>query len=334
MSVDRPRVFVSGDLPGCSEDGRDVLDPLRDTSDCRVWPHDRIPTPSELRAESRGCAGILCLLTDRIDRALIDATPTLRVISSCSVGIDHIDLAAAAERGIRVGNTPGVLTDATADLAFGLLLAVARRLPEADRFVRAREWSPERRWDPRMLLGSELSGTTLGILGLGAIGRAVARRAAGFGMRVIGWTRSGREVEGVESRSLDGVLAESDFLSIHVALAETTRNLIDSAAIAKMKPGAILVNTARGGIVDEAALAAAIESGALAGAALDVFREEPLEENSPLRHLRGVVFAPHIGSATTRTRERMARLAVANLIAGLEGRALPSAVNVARAEKG
>jgi len=328
MSVERPRVFVSGDLPGRSEDGRDVLGPLRDISDCRVWSHARIPSPSELREESSGCAGILCLLTDSIDRALIDAIPTLRVISSCSVGVDHIDLAAATERGIRVGNTPGVLTDATADLTLGLLLAVARRLPEADRFVRAGEWSPERRWDPQMLLGSDLAGATLGIVGLGAIGCAVARRASGFGLRLIGWTRSGREVEGIESRSLDEVLAESDFLSIHVALADTTRNLIDAAAIAKMKPGAILVNTARGGIVDEAALAAAIDRGALAGAALDVFGEEPLEAESPLRNLPGVVFAPHIGSATYRTRERMARLAVANLIAGLQGRLLPSAANV------
>jgi len=328
MRVERPRVFVSGDLPGRSEDGRDVLGPLRDISDCQVWSHTRIPSPSELREESSGCAGILCLLTDSIDRALIDATPTLRVISSCSVGVDHIDLAAATERGIRVGNTPGVLTDATADLTLGLLLAVARRLPEADRLVRASEWSPERRWDPQMLLGSDLAGATLGIVGLGAIGCAVARRASGFGLRVIGWTRSGREVEGVESRSLDEVLAESDFLSIHVALADTTRNLIDAAAIAKMKPGAILVNTARGGIVDEAALAAAIDRGALAGAALDVFGEEPLEADSPLRNLPGVVFAPHIGSATYRTRERMARLAVANLIAGLQGRLLPSAANV------
>ena len=328
MRVDRPQIFVSGDLPGRSEDGRDVLGPLRDISDCRVWPRARIPSPSELREESSGCAGILCLLTDSIDRALIEATSTLRVISSCSVGVDHIDVAAATERGIHVGNTPGVLTDATADLTLGLLLAVARRLPEADRFVRAGEWSPERRWDPQMLLGSDLAGATLGIVGLGAIGCAVARRAAGFGLRVIGWARSGREIEGVESRPFDRVLAESDFLSIHVALADTTRNLIDAAAIAKMKPGAILVNTARGGIVDEVALAAAIDRGALAGAALDVFGEEPLEADSPLRNLPGVVFAPHIGSATYRTRERMARLAVANLIAGLQGHSLPSAANV------
>ncbi len=334
MKGDRPRIFVSGDLPGRSEDGRSVLDPLRDIGDCCVWSHPRIPTPSELREESSGCEGILCLLTDRIDRSLIEAAPTLRVISSCSVGVDHIDLAAATERGIHVGNTPGVLTDATADLTFGLLLAVARRLPEADRFVRSGQWSPERRWDPQMMLGAELSGATLGIVGLGAIGRAVARRAAGFGLRVIGWTRSGREVDGVESGPLDWVLAESDFLSIHVALGDATRNLIDAAAIAKMKPGAILVNTARGGIVDEAALAAAMDRGALAGAALDVFREEPLEAESALRNRPGVVFAPHIGSATYRTRERMARLAVSNLVAGLQGRPLPSAANVVAPHEG
>lgn len=333
MGVDRPRVFVSGDLPGHSEDGRDVLDPLRDMSDCRVWSGSRVPSPEELRVESSGCAGILCLLTDRIDRTLMEAVPTLRVISSCSVGVDHVDVAAATQRGIQVGNTPGVLTDATADLAFGLLLAAARRLPEADRFVRGGDWSPERRWDPQMLLGADLAGATLGIVGLGAIGSAVARRAAGFGLRVIGWTRSRRRVEGVEIRSLDQVLAESDFLSIHVALADATRNLIDAAAIAKMKPGAILVNTARGGIVDEAALASAINRGGLAGAAIDVFSEEPLGADSPLRHLPGVVLAPHIGSATYRTRERMARLAVANLVAGLQGHRLPTAVNAVTPEK-
>lgn len=333
MSVNRPLVFVSGKLPGRSQDGREILGPLRDIADCRVWSEPRIPTAEELRTQLSGCAGILCLLTDSIDRGLIDAISTLRVISSCSVGVDHIDMAAANERGIPVGNTPGVLTDATADLAFGLLLAASRRIPEADRFVRGGDWSSERRWGPQLLLGADLTGATLGLLGLGAIGCAVARRAAGFGLRVIGWTRSGRHVEGVESRSFDEVLAESDFLSIHVALAEETRNLIDSAAIAKMKPGAILVNTARGGIVDEAALARAIGRGELAAAALDVFASEPLEEESPLRNLPGVVLAPHIGSATYRTRERMARLAVQNLIAGLEGRSLPCAVNAVASAK-
>lgn len=327
MHASRPRVFITGELPGASEDGRGVLDPLRDISDCRTWPEARIPSPGELRAEVAGCHGLLCLLTDRVDRGLITASPDLQVISSCSVGVDHIDVAAATEKGIPVGNTPGVLTDATADLAFGLLLAAARRLPEADRFVRGRHWQPERRWDPQMLLGADLAGATLGLVGLGAIGRAVARRASGFGMRVLGWTRSGRSVEGVESRTLHEVLAASDFVSIHVALADATRNLIDAAAIAKMKPGAILVNTARGGIVDETALAAALERGALAAAALDVFAEEPLEAASPLRDLPNVVLVPHIGSATYQTRERMARLAVANLIAGLEGRSLPSSVN-------
>ena len=322
-----PRVFVTAKLPGEAADGRAVLDPLRDIAVCEVFEGPGSPDPETLGRRAAGCEGLLCLLTDRIDAALMDRCASLRVISSCSVGVDHIDVEAAVARGIPVGHTPGVLTDATADLAMGLLLAAARRLPEADRFVRDHRWDPLRRWEPGMLLGADLAGATLGLIGLGPIGQAVARRAQGFGMRVVGWTRSERRVEGVLPSSLENLLAVSDFVSVHVALAEGTRNLLDAQAIARMKPGAILVNTSRGGIVDEQALARALSTRALRAAALDVFAEEPLERDSPLRELDNVILAPHIGSATHRTREAMARLAVENLIAGLAGRPLRAAVN-------
>jgi glyoxylate reductase len=241
------------------------------------------------------------------------------------VGLDHVDLAAAAARGIPVGHTPGVLTETTADLAFALLLAAARRVTEADRFVRDGAWTAARHWEPELFLGRDVHGATLGIVGLGAIGRALARRGAGFGMRVLGWSRSAREVPGVTRASLEALLAESDFVSLHVALTDETRGLIDARALARMKPGAILVNTTRGGVVDEAALAAALRDGRLAGAALDVFEREPLPAGSPLVGLPNLVLTPHIGSASVATRGRMADLAVANLLAGLEGLPLPNA---------
>jgi glyoxylate reductase len=293
------------------------------------WPGPGAPPPEELRRQAASCDGLLCVLTDRIDRPLLEGAPQLRVVSSISVGVDHIDVAAAAELGIAVGNTPGVLAETTADLAFGLLLAAARRIPEADRFVRQGAWTPERAWEPDLLVGRDVHGATLGVLGLGAIGQAVARRAAGFGMRVLGWSRSGRAVPGVVSVTLPALLAEADFVSIHVARAPETTGLLGGAEIAAMKRGAILVNTARGGIVDETALAAALVSGHLGGAALDVYAQEPLAPTSPLLDAPGLVLAPHIGSASAATRARMAALAVANLEAGLAGLPLPSAVEPA-----
>jgi glyoxylate reductase len=263
------------------------------------------------------------LLTDRIGEDLLAACPQLRVISSCSVGLDHIDLDAARARGIAVGFTPGVLVETTADLAFGLLLAAARRLIEADRFVRDGRWTWERRWEPELLLGKDLWGGVLGVIGLGKIGQAVARRAQGFGMRVLGWNRTHRELEGVEFSELDALLEQADFISVHVSLTPETRGLIDAAAIARMPRGAILVNTARGGIVDEDAVAAALRGGQLAAAALDVFDQEPLAPEHPLLSAPNLVVAPHIGSASTATRSRMADLAVENLLAGLAGDPLP-----------
>jgi glyoxylate reductase len=270
---------------------------------------------------------LLCLLTDVVDRHLLDACPDLRVVSSLSVGVDHIDLDAASARGIQVGYTPGVLTETTADLTLALMLAAARRIPEADRYVRDGLWTPERRWEPDMLLGRDLHGAVLGVIGLGAIGQAVSRRALGFGMSVIGWTRSGGRVADVEPVGLEELLSRADFVSVNVALAPETRDLLGPTAIARMKPGAMLVNTSRGGIVDEVALAEALHSGRLAAAALDVFANEPLSRDSPLLEAPNLVLTPHIGSASLETRRRMATLAVDNLLAGLAESEMPHCAN-------
>jgi glyoxylate reductase len=315
------KVFASSELPG------DALARLARHCELDTW-ESVSPVPADiLRERLQGCDGLLCLLTNRIDKALLDACPALRMVSSMSVGVDHVDVAALTSRGIPLGNTPGVLVDTTADLTFALLLAAARRIPEADEFVRAGRWDPASPWHPEMFVGRDLAGATLGIIGLGAIGQAVARRAAGFGLRVIGWNRSHRDVDGVVSVSFDELLAASDFLSVNVALTSDTRNLLDRAAIARMKPGAVLVNTARGGIVDEQALADALREGRLFAAGVDVFSREPVEVDNPLLELPNVVLAPHIGSASQRTRERMAALAADNLIAAIAGDPMPHCVN-------
>jgi glyoxylate reductase len=317
------RVFVTRSLPE-----RALADLARDV-DLDVWSERRAPTPAELTQRASSSDGLVCLLTDQIDAELLAACPRLRAVSSVSVGVDHVDLAAATARGIPIGHTPGVLTETTADLAFALLLDAARRVSEGDRFVRAGSWVPERVWEPDMLLGRDVHGATLGLVGLGAIGQAMARRAAGFGMRILAWSRRERRVPGVEWTSLDALLAESDFLSVHIALTGETRGLLGPAAIARMKPGAVLVNTARGGIVDEAALAAALREGRLAGAGLDVFAREPLDPASPLLALPNVVMTPHIGSASQATRAKMVTLAVRNLRAALAGERMPHCANPA-----
>lgn len=317
------RVFVTRSLPG------DALGRLSARTDCEVdvWSEPRQPTSTELAERATNCDGLLCLLTDRIDDELLARCASLQVVSTCSVGVDHIDLASASRRSIKVGYTPGVLVDTTADLTWALLLAASRRIVEADAFVRSGEWTSERRWEPEMLLGRDVARATLGILGLGAIGQAVARRAKGFEMRVVGWTPSARKAEGIEALDFDEVLAESDFLSIHLALSSTTRGLIGAEEFARMKPGAVLVNAARGGIVNEEALASALASGQLSAAGLDVFDVEPLPSVHPLRSAPNLVLAPHIGSASVATRARMADLAVDNLLAGLSGEPLPHCAN-------
>jgi glyoxylate reductase len=265
-----------------------------------------------------GADGVLATLPTRIDDAFLDtAGPQLRVVANYGVGVDNIDLDAAAARGIPVGNTPDVLTEATADLTFALLLAAARKLPEAIDSVRAGDWLT---WEPGAFLGASVGGATLGIVGLGRIGRAVARRAAGFDMTVL---HTGR-TEG--SVPLDELLERSDFVSLHCPLTPSTHHLIDAGALARMRPGAILVNTARGPIVDPEALRAALVAGEIAGAALDVTDPEPLPADDPLLSAPNLIVVPHIGSATRVARERMADLAVDNLLAGLDGRPMPHQV--------
>jgi len=324
----RPHVFATRRLPG------DALARLAPWVELEVWPGSGAPEPEALAVGAAGAEGLLCLLTDPVGEALFERCPGLRVVSSCSVGLDHVDLGAATRRGIPVGHTPGVLAQTTADLAFALLLAAARRVVEADRAVRSGRWTWEHRWDPEAFLGRDVHGATLGILGLGSIGRAVAARAQGFGMRVLGWSRSGREVAGVERVTLAHLLAEADFVTVHLALTPETRGILDGEAIGRLKPGAVLVNAARGGLLDETALVAALESGRLAAAALDVFASEPLAADSPLLAAPNLVLTPHIGSASLATRTRMADLAVENLLAGLEGRPMSHCANPEFAESG
>ena len=317
------KVFVTHQLPG------ERIRELAQQCDMNVWMGPGLLPPAGLRAELAGCQGLVCLLTDRIDRSLLDAAPDLQFVSSMSVGVDHIDVAALTERGIAVGHTPGVLVETTADTAFALLLAAARRIAEADRFVRSGAWSPDNAWAPEFFTGVDVGGATLGIIGLGEIGQAVARRAAGFGMEVLAWNRSPRQVAGIEMLALDELLKRSDFVSIHVALTPQTRDLLNADNIALMKPGAVLVNTARGGIVNEQALADALVDGRLLAAGVDVFEREPVPADNPLLGLPNVVVTPHIGSATLRTRARMADIAVANALAALRGEAMPCCVNPA-----
>ncbi len=315
------RVFVTSPMVG------NALERLAREVEVDLWTGEGQPDADAMRTRLQHCEGLLCLLTDRVDATLIDACSKLRAVTSCSVGLDHVDIKALSARKIPLGYTPGVLVETTADLAFALLLSSARRIVEADRFVRDGHWTPARKWQPDMLVGRDLSGATLGIVGLGEIGQAVARRARGFGMRIVSWTRSGRTSEGVEAVSLDTLLTESDFVSLHLALTPETRNLIDEQAIARMKPGAVVINTARGGIVDETALAMALQEGRLAGAGLDVFEQEPVPLTNPLLALSNVIVAPHIGSASIATRTKMAELCVDNLLAGLAGKPMPHCAN-------
>jgi glyoxylate reductase len=300
------RVFVTRDLPG------PALARLRAAGhDVTVHPGALPPTRAELEDGVRDAEGLLCLLTDPVDSALLGGAPHLRAIANYAVGSDNIDLGACRARGIPVGVTPDALTDATADLAMALLLAAARRLPEAERAVREGAW---RTWDPQGFLGLELRGARLALVGPGRIGRAVGERAAAFGMQV--------EPVG-RGDDLHAALARADAVSLHVPLTEATRRLIGAPALAAVKAGAILVNTARGGIVDQVALAAALRDGRLAAAALDVTDPEPLPPEDPLLAAPNLIVLPHIGSATRAARERMADLAAGNLLAALAGEPMP-----------
>jgi glyoxylate reductase len=314
MTKARPRVFVTRAI------APEALAKLRKRAIVEVWPHDTPPPYSELMRRARKVDALLTMVTDRIDAPLIAAAPGLRVISNLAVGLDNIDIAAATDAGIAVGHTPGVLTDATADLAFALLMAAARRVPEGDREVRAGKWQT---WGPAVLLGRDVFGATLGIIGWGQIGGAMARRGLGFNMRVLYTTRSSTDDEPVAGASLVSMkrlLQRSDFVSIHVPLTAQTKHLIGAKELALMKPGATLINTARGAVIDQRALYRSLKTGHLGGAGLDVTDPEPMASDDPLLKLPNLVISPHIGSATYTTRNKMADIATDNIIEVLKGR--------------
>jgi len=320
----RPRVFVARRIP---DEG---LTRVLAETDADLWA-DALPPPrDELLRRVRGVDGVLSLLTDRVDDELLDAAgPQLRVVSNFAVGFDNIDVPACTRRGIPVGNTPGVLTETTADFAFALLMAAVRRIPEGHDYVRAGHWKT---WGPMLLLGPDVHHATLGIVGFGRIGKEMAKRAHGFDMTVLvhdAYPPSAEEQAalGVTAVSQDELFARSDMISLHVNLTPDTRHLIDAAALARMKPTAVLVNTSRGPVVDQVALADALRRGVIAAAALDVTDPEPMSPDDPLLALPTCLVVPHIASATHATRGKMAQMAAANLLAGLRGERLPTPVN-------
>ena len=319
----KPKVFVSRVIPAAG------LDRVKAECDLDLWPERLPPSYETLTERVKGVDGLLCLLTDRVDASLMDAAgPQLKVISQMAVGFDNIDIAAATQRGIPVGNTPGVLTEATADMTFTLLLATARRIVEGAEYIRNGQWQT---WEPEGLLGADLTGATLGIIGLGRIGQAVAKRASGFDMRIIASDPviSAEVAAGVGAAlvDLDTLLAESDFICLHTLLNDQTRHLINRASLAKMKSSAILINTSRGPVVDQQALYDALKNGVIRAAGLDVTDPEPIPADDPLLTLPNIIVVPHIASASVRTRNRMAEIAADNLLAGLRGDPLPAPVN-------
>lgn len=320
--MSKPNVFVTRLIP---EKGLEIV---RDFCEVDLWPNELPPTRDELLQHVRGVDGLLCLLTDRIDGEVMDeAGSQLKVISNHAVGFDNIDVPAATARKIPVGNTPEVLTDATADFAFALMMAVARRIPEAERYVHAGKWKT---WGPMLLLGVDLKGATLGLVGFGRIGKAMARRAAGFDMRVIYYDPNESQPSAdlnAERVEFEALLHQSDFISLHTPLTPDTHHLIDSEAFSKMKPTAVLVNTARGPVVDPEALYEALKEKLIFGAGLDVTEPEPVSMDSPLLRLDNIVIAPHVASASKSSRDMMAWMAAQNLVAGLKGEHLPNCVN-------
>jgi len=319
----KPKVLVTRQIPSVG------LEMMREVAEMEVWPQELPPPYETLLERARGKAGLVTLLTDRVDAQLMDAAGEgLVVISQFAVGVDNIDLAEATRRGVPVGHTPGALTEATADFTWALLLAAARRVLEGDRFVREGRWKT---WGPQLLLGVDVYGATLGIIGLGRIGAAVARRARGFAMQVLYHDRRRKpDLErqlGVKWVSFSDLLRRSDFISLHTPLNDSTYHLIGAEELAQMKPQAILINCARGGVLDPQALYQALKEGRIRAAALDVTEPEPLPADSPLLDLPNLIIAPHMASASKQARDAMARMAAENLIAGLRGERLPYCAN-------
>ena len=322
--ADRPRVFVSRLIPDAG------LRPIREGCDAQIWEGELPPGREELLAAIEGCAGVLTLLTDRVDDEFLNRAGTgLKVVSNFAVGFDNVDVPACTARGVAVGNTPGVLTETTADLAFALLMAAARRVAEGDRYVRAGRWKT---WGPMLLLGPDVHGSTIGIVGFGRIGQAMARRARGFGMKVLyhDLTRADVTVEAELEATylpLEELLPACDFVSLHVNLSDQTRGLMNAERLGWMRSSAILVNTSRGPVVNHKALFEALREGVIAGAGLDVTDPEPIPVDDPLLTLENCLIVPHIASASRATRSKMAEMAAANLIAGVHGERLPTPVN-------
>ena len=322
MSV-KPKVFVTRIIPDAG------LNLIKQSCDAEVWTDPLPPPHAVLLQKIASCEGLVSLLTDKIDAALMDAAPRLKVVSNYAVGFNNVDIAAATERGIAVGNTPGVLTDATADMAFGLLIAAARRLTEGHQYTLSGKWKT---WEPLGHLGQDLAGRTLGVLGMGRIGYALAKRCrGGWDMRVLYYdVRRNEQAEkdlGAQFVDLDTLLRESDFVSIHTDLNENTKGLFNTERFRQMKRTAVLINTARGPIIDQKALHGALKAGTIFAAGLDVTDPEPPAPDDPLLKLPNVILAPHIASATVGTRNAMAEICANNLLAGLSGQKLPAWVN-------
>jgi glyoxylate reductase len=318
----KPKVYVTRLLP------KPAMDRINSYCDAKTWEGE-LPPPKDVIVENiQEIDGLLSLLTDKIDAEVMDRAPGLKVISNYAVGFDNIDIPAATKRGIMVTNTPGVLTETTADFAFALMMAAARRIVEGDKVVRAGKWQT---WGPMTLLGQDVQGATLGIVGLGRIGAAVARRARGFDMKIQYYdvirNQQAEQELGIQFVDLDKLLAESDFVTLHTNLTPQTHHLIDVKRLEKMKRNCILVNTSRGPIVDNMALYQALRDGKIAYAALDVTEPEPIPKDHPLLTLDNVIIAPHIASASVATRTKMALMAADNLIAGLKGEMPPNPVN-------
>jgi glyoxylate reductase len=319
----QPKIFVTRRIP---ERG---LEAIQSEGEIEVWRDPLPPSYETLVQKVRGIHGLVCLLTDKIDGNLMDIMgPQVKVISQMAVGYDNIDIPAATARGIPVGNTPGVLTDTTADFAWTLLMAAARRVVEGDKFTREGKWKT---WGPIDFLGPDVTGATLGIIGFGRIGQGLAKRAQGFDMRTLYYDKKrlpeAERKYRAQYADLNTLLRESDFVSIHTVLSEETYHLMDDSRLKMMKPSGILINTARGPVVDPMALYRALSSGTIAYAALDVTEPEPIQLDDPLLALDNIIIAPHIASASFQTRNKMASMAAANLIAGLRGVRLPNCVN-------
>ena len=320
----KPKVYVTRQLFS------EAIEILEAAASVEVFEGVDNAIPRDLLLEKvKDVEGLLPLLTERIDGELMDAGEKLKVISNYAVGFNNIDTEAATERGIYVTNTPGILTDTTADAAFALLMAVARRIPEADRHIRARGWIHA--WGPKMYMGSDVHGKTLGILGMGRIGSAMAKRAKGFDMDVIYhdiYRREDLEEElGITYKPKDEVMSSADFLSLHVPLTPETHHMMGAEELASMKETAFLINTSRGPVIDEKALAEALIDGVIAGAGLDVFETEPVSHDSPLLGLDNIVLTPHLASGSIETRTKMATTAATNIVSVLQGRVPPNIVN-------